>query len=332
MTERQHQDEAALIDFLRDELPDAQREEIRQRLENDTEFRCLHDNIANGLKALGLATEIEPPADLVEATMARVRQARRTETLLAREESRRPAIWPTFSLRELSGVAAAVILIAAIFVPAVRQARQRALIGQCAAQAGQIGTAMLTYAYDHDDFLPAPDAMGQRWLSADGSADFSNSSALFKLIHLDYAKPAIFRCPARGGETFVFQAGMSDFPAGQFIGYSYQHTSADKPMRTSGGALAAVADRMVIMSDCTPMFTGGSFRQEKLRSTVSENHDRTGQNVLHLDMHVSWATNASAGVDNDNIFLIDGVYNYKGDETPTRATDTFLLPAFSHRR
>ena len=39
-----------------------------------------------------------------------------------------------------------------------------------------------------------------------------------------------------------------------------------------------------------------------------------------------WFTHAQAGVNGNNIWLADGIYDYRGDEKPTSPVDTFLLP------
>lgn len=332
MTDQRTSDEIRLIDFLRGELSPQERQEVLERLDADDGFRRVHDDIANALEAMRLSGEIDPPEGLVEATIARIGRVRRTEALLAKEEARRPAIWPTFSLRELTAVAAAVILMAAILVPSVRQARRLAGIGQCASQVGQIGSGLLAYANANDDSLPGVDSSERRWLPRDGQSAFSNSNALFKLVRFGYTSPTVFRCPAHGKGSFVVQAGMTDFPADRYISYSYQHTRGPRKLTLSDPVLAAVAEHMVILADSTPIFVDGKFRREKVRFAVSENHRSTGQNVLYLDMHVNWVKSPTVGVHGDNIFLVRGKVDYRGDEAPAEPTDTFLLPTFSGGR
>ena len=49
-------------------------------------------------------------------------------------------------------------------------------------------------------------------------------------------------------------------------------------------------------------------------------------------MHVSWADRATVGVGGDNIWLAQGVYQYKGTELPASEADSFLLPSFIEDR
>ncbi len=219
-----------------------------------------------------------------------------------------------------------MILLAVVFVPSAREARRQAVIGRCKSHAGQIGSALLTYANANDDYFPAADTPQRRWLPAANQRAASNSKVLFKLIRSGYASPVVFRCPAGGEGSFVVKAEMINFPAEKFIGYSYQHALSNRGMRISDPILSAVAERMVILGDSNPIFAAGRFRREKVTSGVSENHGSTGQNVLYLDMHVNWVERATVGVRNDNIFLAGNILEYKGDEQPTGPTDTFLLP------
>lgn len=329
MTDQKASDEMILMDFLRDELSPQDRQQVADRLSRDESFRKLRGDIANTFAAISLAPEAQPPDDLIQNTMARVHQVQRTEALLAKEESRRISARATFSLRELTTVAAAVIVMAVVLIPSIRRARQLATISKCASNIGQIGAAILAYSNDNDDYLPAAAAANGHWLPTGGAAAISNSAALYKLIRGGYVSNRAFRCPAGGDGTFHVQAEMTDFPADRFISYSYQHSLGPEALRTSDRRVARVADKMVILADSTPLFTGGRFRPEKLRRLVSENHAGQGQNVLYLDMSVGWADSPDVGVGKDNIFLVRGITKYRGDERPADPTDTFLLPTFS---
>lgn len=86
---------------------------------------------------------------------------------------------------------------------------------------------------------------------------------------------------------------------------------------------------MAILADRNPLFTAGRLRKDRMSRAVSENHARTGQNVLYLDMHVDWTTRPDVGVMGDNIYLSGTRREYVGDEAPVGPTDSFLLPAFS---
>lgn len=335
MTEQRRNDEALLMDFLAARSGDAA-EEIHLRLAQEPEFRALYDDIARALAAMRLAPELEPPADLAARTMARIESLRKTEALVAREElHRRTFFRPTFSMRELGAVAAAAIVLAAVFVPSIYKARQQAATDLCASQEAQIGAAASTFANANNGYLPAASAGQGQWLPADGRRAFSNSAGPFKLVVAGYVPPSMFQCPAVSGGSaagFVLQAGMNDFPNAKFISYSYQYALGSSGLGFNNPILAKVAKDMAILADETPLFADGRFRPERLNTPDSLNHGGRGQNVLYLDMHVNWAQTPNVGVGGDHIYLVKGVTNYRGDEAPADLTDTFLLPSYPNGR
>jgi len=329
MNEKRDRDEKLLIDFLLGRLGAAEAEAARRRLATDEAFSELRRDLANTFAAMRLSPEIEPPDDLVARTMDRIRRQHATDALLARERPAGRFFAPTFNLREVAALAAAAIVLVAIFVPSVLNAKRVAQIGQCASNQGQTAAAALNYANVHDGYLPSADGHTRRWMSTDNQPAVSNSAALFKLVTAKYASPVYFQCPAVGGGSFVVQSGMVDFPGAKFISYSYQHTMGTKKLRANDPALQQVKEHMAILADSTPLFESGHFRRDRVNAPASDNHGGTGQNVLYFDGHVEWKTVAAAGVNGDNIFWAGDTKDYQGTEEPARDDDTFLLPAYS---
>lgn len=337
MSEQRQQDEAVLIDYCTGNCSAEEARAVQQRLENDEEFRRLHGDIQATAASIRMMPEPDAPQDLVERTLSRVRQHQQTQALLAREQLDRPAVFrPSFSMRELATVAAAIILMAVVFVPSLRELRRQSLQVQCRSNAGQIGYAINSYALSNDNVLPAADAAAsQRWLVGPSEPAASNSSGLFKLVKQEYVNPEVFQCPAcpaPADRGFVVQAGMTDFPAGRYISYSYQHTLGPGRAIRLDPKLENVADSMAIFADATPLFKNGRFIPARVNSNASDNHGGAGQNVLYLDGHVTWQDNARVGVHNDNIYLANGIIQYRGDEAPASETDSFLLPAYTGSR
>ena len=141
MNETKYNDEVLLIDYLLGRCDLDVARQVGVRLEKDETFQRLHDDLANTFGALRLTVEPQQPEGLAEKTLLHIRAARRTEALLAKEELARPAVRPTFSGREVIAAAAAVLLMAIIFLPSIREAREEAVMAQCGARVGQIGTA-----------------------------------------------------------------------------------------------------------------------------------------------------------------------------------------------
>jgi Tfp pilus assembly protein PilE len=332
MSDQRRTDEQLLIDYVLDEVDATDRRRIEERLVEDEQFASLHADIKRSFLAMELAPRENPPGDLVERTMARIESAKRTRQLIEQQEmTRRRTYWPMFSLRELSAMAAVVVLLVAVFVPSLQQARQRTVRSECAAQAGQIGHALQRYATSNNDRLPHVEADTSRWLP-NGNDEFVNPSrSLFTLIRQDMASPVWFQCPAVGGPSFVVEAGQNDFPGGRYVSYSYQHSLGNSVLSRRDAEVATKASEMAILADDTPLFRDGRFLPKRVQHPVSENHGGEGQNVLYLDAHVRWSPQSYVGVDNDNIYLADGVLEYDGTERPQSKTDSFLLPSFSGR-
>ncbi len=322
-------DELVLIDYLTGRCDEQTRLEVAKRLKTDEAFSALRQDMANTLAAMDLAPQPEAPADLAERTMERIFR----QTAAAGKASRRDLTWrgirPTFSFRELATVASVILILSAIFIPSLRQSRRQRNAVLCASQVGQIGSALQTYANSYNGYLPVPYGSSPRWLPAPGEPVSSNSTAMYRLVKLKIIEPVMFQCPSVGQNSFVILERMNDFPSGKYVHYSYQYSLGPGDLAIHNPALKGSAGRMVILADMTPLFRNGQFQPERVHDTTSSNHDHRGQNVLYLDMHVNWANTASAGVGDDNIFLVKGVYDYKGTEAPQDPSDTFLMPAYS---
>lgn len=338
MTEQAKQDEALLIDFLLGRLDAEAAEAVRQRLQSDSVFRRRRDDLGATFAALELAREPELPdlsdlsKGLVDKTLARISSVQRTNALLGVQQvGGRRSFRPTFSLKEVAALAAMLLVIASVLIPSLRVARQRSQLGFCAAQLGQIGSGNQTYAINHDGYLPNSDARETRWLRDGSQLPASNSAGLFKLLSGRYlSSPVVFQCPSVGGQSFAMRPDMNDFPLPEHVSYSYQYSLGEKGLSNLDPLLAKAASEMAVLADQTPMFADGRFLKDRARTAISDNHPKT-QNVLYLDGHVQGADNASVGVEQDNIFLVEGVYEYEGNEAPARATDTFLLPAHPNK-
>ena len=316
--------EQLLIDFALGRCDESAAEGVRRRIESDDEFASLHEGIARTFAALGLCPAPTPSADLSNRTMARITSSDRVEVLQTVQPSG-GMLLSRFSIRELSALAAAAVIVIGILLPSLRQAHRLSRRSMCANNVWAVGAALNHYANGSDGNFPSSPATTEAWLSRPGCKHASNSAALFLLIRDGCASPGVFQCPSAGGRAFVVSADMTDFPSPQSINYSYQY-SLNVPVRRDSPKLAAVAGQMAVLADATPVFTGGSFRPEHAEQAVSENHPDGGQNVLYLDTHVNWATDCRVGVGGDNIWLAEGVSDYTGREKPASPTDTFLLP------
>lgn len=313
-----------MIDSALGQCNDQEHKTVDNLLAGDFESQHISEDIKNALSALSTLPSHEPLGDLVSRTIQRIEQYQTTQHLIA-HESRRPMYSPTFSLREVLTVAAVLVVMVLLFVPSIRQARHVAMVNMCASQMGQLGAGLTAYANMNADYLPAPDTNDMRWLPLPDKP-VSTTNALFKLVRRSYASPLLFQCPAVECCTFQPSDKMHDFPGTKYISYSYQHDLGEQKLRLKNSPLDSVASKMAILADSNPIFIGGKFHPELLQAKASPNHNGQGQNVLYLDMHVNWVPDANAGIDGDNIYTIQGIREYHGDEAPARPTDSFLLP------
>lgn len=332
MTQQEKNDRALLIDYLLQRCDEPAHLTVAERLDRDGDFRTLRNDLANTFSALRLLGEPEVPEDLTARALGRIASQRRSNAVRARRELPAGLGRPTFSLRELGALAAAAVLMACLFIPWARQARRRALAGQCASNVGQIGTAMDNYTLANNGMLPAVDRPGAAWLPGSKRPAVSNSAGLYRLVRSRYAPAAVFQCaadPGAAGAAFPVSLDANDFSAAKFISYSYHYALDARLLSSRSAVMVRVARKMPVLSDSTPLFKDGRFRPERLDQLSSDNHDQSGHNVLFLDWHVEWHDCPTVGVGDDNMYMVQGIRDYNGTEAPANDTDSFLLPAWT---
>ena len=127
-----------------------------------------------------------------------------------------------FTLVELLVVVALMGVIAALLLPALAAAKERARIAQCTDNLCQWGLAYRMYADDNDDFLPRRGQGVQPLFEIDRSADWFNALPdyfgliSFQMMITNNAPPAahsqsVFICPSATapGGTYFLPYGMN---------------------------------------------------------------------------------------------------------------------------
>jgi hypothetical protein len=274
-----------------------------------------------------------PPADLSARVLDAVAQARNTirfdpkaRPLPVEVDTRRGGA-ALLTLREVMGLAAAIIVFVGIFVPGYHKARDAAQRTACMDNVRRIGTGYTSYAAANGGYMPYVGAAmpGASWVRTDevGVPRMSNGQHAFRLMSGGLVQSPDFVCPSRAGDYPMNAEDFSlfqDWPVSQNNSYSTDFVRG--PVHIS-----VVQPGMALLADKNPLIEGGRLVPGVRPGANSPNHGRPGgQNVLRYDMSAVWSPTPRTGTGQDDIYQIEGVEQYRGVENPRSQTDAFLIP------
>jgi hypothetical protein len=274
----------------------------------------------------------DPPADLTDRALARIAHLRQ-QRRFARQVDDLTAPPVAFRWTELLAVAAVLMLGLSVLWPMLVHSRHDALQQDCAKNLAVAGSAIGSYANDHDDLPPRlPVKPGSVWWNVGapaepGGAAQSNSAHLYRLVRLGYVEPSALACPENANAPRDLSAGQADWPNGLAISYSYQNQFGPEVRLND-------APHMILLGDKNPLFTASAddmhvlhFRDDLPADSPSALHQSRGQNVLRADGKVLWTSGPNITIDDhiDNIWTLPGVVHYTGTEVPA-AGHSLLVP------
>jgi len=276
------------------------------------------------------------PAGLAERVVARIEESHATlpfRTATAAEVSAAEQGGnhrPFMTLRELVGLAAAILLFVGIFVPGYRTARMTSQQAMCANHLREIGNGYAAYADMFGGHQPFAGAQSENasWLrpSEPGVPPLDNSRHAYLLVKRQLVPAWAFICPGRADDRPMdsnreASEALDGFPDPRNSSFAWQYVTG--PMRRD-----QTNAEVPIASDMTPL---AEIRQPRIHASElppnSQSHGQPGgQNVLYGNVSVRFVKNPNAGVDNDDIYRLIGVEEYTGRERPMLRSDAFLIP------
>ena len=211
----------------------------------------------------------------------------------------------------------------------------------CANNLRKIGDGFAQYANDHNDQLSeAAVQAGSPWWKIGYQGPEAHSITRYpwwQLVKEGYVDGKVFVCPGNiGAEPIQYDpaqmSDLRDFPSRNNVTYSFV-------LICNKNADTAQRDCKVFAGDGNPVFReiptnksidDGLNEFEKilldqhLKQALSTSHRSKGQNILNRDGSVKWI--CVRIVNGDDIYTINGVDEYTGNEVPKDIRDIFLVP------
>ena len=297
---------------------------VEAQLQRDPGLKAQSQKLGRVLRPLDHWSVHTGPPNLAESVLNAVKQA--GSPVLQKAPRRQMLAFPFFNIRDIGAVAACLVLLLGVFVPGASALRSRSQRVLCANNMHGIGQGLSQYQTSFAGSLPfAGFASDSAWLPGrDPTCYSSNSRHVFLLHKLGFvAKPNAFLCPSNKNAAPMKVAALGrcdDFGEGNNISYDSHNLAGATPNLRPIATIAYLADP-------NPLFIGGRFNGDiDPQVANSPAHGGRGQTVLLLDGRVEYMRTPVYGDHKDNVWTIEGVRHYAGTETPTRLTDSFLVP------
>ena len=294
----------------------------------------IHSKLKVSLALLDTIRQEPCPDELAQRTVMRLVQLVNIERSI--EQQGKTAIgkrfWP--NLVEVASIAAIILFAVGVLIPTSSFARYQYNKRVCQRQLASIFNGINLYSSDFDGKLPAVTSdLSQPWhdVGDQGKENHSNTRNLFLLLKLGYDnRPGDFVCRGRRQEGItpleISQVNdYNDFQSRDQITYSYRIFSQPSVKMSLLAGQPLMADRNPVFENIRAGMCQVKL-DEKLSTTASMNHNRRGQNVLSSDGQVKFLKTRHVGIPRDDIFTVQNIVEYRGNERPTCKSDLFLAP------
>jgi hypothetical protein len=319
-----------LLDLHLGHLSAAERAAVRRRLQSDPALAAQDEAVRSVFAALQALPDEPAPADLVARTLARVRAAGPPLRMTRTPEQRAERGLRLGQLRDLIAVAALLVFAVGIGVPSMLHMRERNQRLGCSWNLAQIGAGVQQYAAMFNSSLPFAgwNERANSWQPTDepGVRTVPNRRHLYPLLRMHFVQdPRRFVCPSQPHTPMPTNEvqRQGDFLDARNTSYAYQNMAGVRPSTADDPRLPILSDENPVFVDGLPLLDARRLRAGPLSN--SHAHRGAGQNILTLRGEVKWTRTPLAGINGDNIWVLEGVTQYTGREGPLAATDAHLL-------